>query len=158
LVNINKIVNCRTCGVEFMQSRYWQTSCSKTHHQIYYNAAQELGISLINDGKYINELRAIIDRMIKKDRPPSKSHEQRKLEKAEKKEQKRRDKLSPIEQLKEKETWREWIRRDCKTETTRKRFIEENMIQKELFISLDQYIGESNDEFRLRSEDKTTGN
>ena len=57
--------------------------------------------------------------------------------------------------MSEEETWRSWLERNMSTEKEKNDFINEHMKGKETFIDLDQRIGESNADFRVRKRQET---
>ena len=148
---------CQACGELFTPRSYWQKFCSQEHYRAWHYALTTLGSRVVDSED--EHFKEIFQNILKEslERTPQKRETReerfnRQVRETREKEEKAREKMSPAEQLTaiKKETWREYIGREYKTEHERKIIIERNMIEKKLFISLDQYIGETNEEFESR--------
>ena len=160
---LDKLKSCRACGKEFMPKRYWQEFCSTNHQKTWYYSAQQLGAELVQAKQHMEMFKKILkDNLTEADRKTrEKEKKQKKGQTATTKETRgtserkteggyatgrdNHDDRSHIT-----ETWRSWIDRNYSSESEKKLFIEDNMLSKETFIDLDQKIGETNAEFRIR--------
>jgi len=133
---------CIACGLEFVQRTKWQEFCSNQHRAAWRESIQYLGQEYKQTAEGAKRFWTILK--VKLD-----SFEEREASKAQKEEMKKED----AQILKSSETWKEWIERNYKTEDKRKAFIDENY--GETYISEDQIVGETSEQFVARAKKGT---
>ena len=174
-----EISTCPTCKSAFSPKKYWQRFCCTAHQRLWYYAAQQLGVGLVQKGKMTAEFETMLRDYLKEEEKKNPEVQRREQEKrTEKKElkkklknelKKKEEKEQELAQagktkkagknlrdkrlasaMNHEETWRSWLERNMNTEKEKEEFIQEHLKEKETFIDLDQRIGETNADFRAR--------